>query len=311
MPLTKTEKLLTRPFTAAQAQAAGLSRHRLQALRREGAITTILYGVYAAAELRDSVDLRVAAVKLAMPPHTIVCDRTAAWLHGVDAFDFAELEWLPPVDVCVLPAKNRSRRDECKGSRRDLATEDVMDLVGVQVTTPLRTALDLGCNLSRPAALATLDAFLHAGYFNAVALHNEVRRFRRRRGVVQLRQLIRIVDPKAESPGESWTRLAILDAGLPAPDSQYVVVVNGAELFRLDLAYWRHRICVEYDGVQFHDTPEARAYDEMRRRWLREHGWTVIVVRKDDFTPEAMVRWTSELRAALESRHYHSSRRRR
>lgn len=304
MTSTRIDQLISRPFTAADAQAAGLPRHRLLKLRREGAIRPILYGVYVAAEVRDCVELRVAAVKLAMPPHTIVCDRTAAWLHGVDAFDFVDLEWLPPVDTCVLPANNRSRREQCKGSRRDLSADDVMDLVGLKVTTPLRTALDLGCSLSRPMALATLDALLHANYFNVAALCNEVRRFRRRRGVVQLRELIRLADPKSESYGESWTRLAILDAGLPPPESQFVITVHGVELFRLDLAYWRHRVCVEYDGVQFHDTAEARAYDEQRRRWLREHGWIVIVVRKEDFTPEAVARWTSELCAALQSRHY-------
>ena len=110
----------------------------------------------------------------------------------------------------------------------------------------------------------------------------ELERFAGRRGVIQLRQLIEIAHELAESPGESATRLAIIDAGLPPPELQHWVTVNGVPTYRLDLAYPAHRVAVEYDGREFHDSPEQRAKDAARRRWLREHGWTVIVVTKDD-----------------------------
>ncbi|MBA2559332.1 MAG: hypothetical protein H0V07_05485 [Propionibacteriales bacterium] len=94
-----------------------------------------------------------------------------------------------------------------------------MTLEGLTVTSPLRTGMDLGCGLHRRDALATLDWFLRLGYFNRVALSNELRRFARRRGVIQLRELAAIADGRAESPGESWTRLGLVDDGLPPPPS--------------------------------------------------------------------------------------------
>ena len=86
-------------------------------------------------------------------------------------------------------------------------------------------------------------------------------RYFRRRGVRQLRSLINLADPAAESPGESWTRLEILDSNLPAPQVQWWITRNGRRLYRLDLAYPGMKICVEYDGEEFHDSPEAREVD--------------------------------------------------
>ena len=295
-------QLLTAPFTRCQALGAGISKGELASMLRDRAVRRMLHAVYVAADIEDTVHLRVAAVKLVTAPHVVISDRTAAWIHGVDALDYAELELLPPIDTCVPPGRTRVRRDQCHGRSRDLDEGDIMEIDGVLVTTPLRTALDLASGLHRRNGLAVLDAFLHLGSFNRVALHDEVRRFARRRGVIQLRQLVAVADGRAESPGESWTRLELIDAGLPVPLLQLVVMWQGQALFRLDLAYAKHRICVEYDGIEFHDSREQRRHDESRREWLRQHGWIVIVVRKDDFSPEAIERWTREVREALRSR---------
>ena len=55
--------------------------------------------------------------------------------------------------------------------------------------------------------------------------------------MIQLRELIARVDTRAESARESWTRLAIHDAGLPRPTPQYWVLIDGHPTYRLDLAY--------------------------------------------------------------------------
>ena len=295
-------QLSASPFTFAAALAAGLSRHTLAALVRDRVVRRVLVGVYVSSAVVDSVELRVAAVRLVTAPHVVICDRTAAWLHGVDAFRYTELEVLPPIETCVPPDRTRLRRGECRGGRRDLEPGDVTELYGLRVTTPLRTAVDLGMRLRRSTALATLDAFLRMEAFNITALHSELRRFPGRRGIIQLRQLATIADGASESPGESWLRLGIVDAGLPSPCLQHVVTWQGRELFRLDLAYVKHKICIEYDGREFHDSQRQRQYDEDRRTWLREHGWIVIVARQEDLTPDAMAGLITRVRTALASR---------
>ena len=102
---------------------------------------------------------------------------------------------------------------------------------------------------------------------------------------------------RSESPG---CCLAIHDAGLPLPEPQYWIEIDGVAVYRLDFAYVRMRVAVEYDGIDAHEhTREQREHDEERRAWLRDHGWTVIVVRRGDFSRGALEHWLGELRQAL------------
>lgn len=287
------------PFTWSDAATAGITRRGLTALVETGRVRRVLRGVYQRTDVPDSLVNRAKAAALVMRPFTVVCDRTSAWLHGVDTFEFRELEILPPLETFVLRGYSRVRRRGCRGGRRDLLSNDLMVLEGVQVTTPLRTALDLACKLGRRDAIAALDGFMRECGVTREGLESELPRYRRRRGVVQLRQLVPLADWRSESPGESWTRIAILDAGLPAPEPQYWVQDRGRDLFRLDLAYSRSKVAVEYDGKDFHDSPEHRAADKARRTWLRDHGWTIIIVKKDSFSEESLNAWLGELRQAL------------
>ncbi len=159
--------------------------------------------------------------------------------------------------------------------------------------------MDLGCKLSRRDALAAMDALARVHGLTLAEMMRVVPRYFRRRGVIQLRELIPLVDGASESPGESWTRLEILDRGLPCPRLQHWVHVDGVPTYRLDLAYPHARVAIEYDGEEFHTSPEDRAADRVRRQWLRDNGWTVIVVTKHDFTAEGTDRWIRQIRDSL------------
>jgi hypothetical protein len=291
-----------RPFTLAQAASMGIKRNRVHAAVRDGVLRRVLRGVFVRADLDDTVEVRAEAAALVVSPASVIVDRTAAWIHGVDVFTYAEHDVLPRVESCVLRWNSRTRRDGIDGRTRDLTPEDIMVIGGVRVTTPLRTALDLGCNLRRRDALAALDQFMRVHGLTDADLGRAAVRYFRRRGVIQLRQLIPIADSRAESPRESWTRLEIVDAGLPAPEPQYWIRIDGVPTYRLDLAYPKCRIAVEYDGDEFHlRTEEQKRHDAKRREWLRRQGWTVVVVRNGDFTGAGLDRWIGELRAALRS----------
>lgn len=294
-----TPALCNVPFTAQQACGAGVSTKQLHGLAHAGMVRRVLRGVYVSTDLPDTLILRAKAASLVVSPFGVLCDRSAAWVHGVDTFAYRELEILPPLETFVLRDLPRIRRTGIVGGRRDLAARDVMDVVGIRVTTPLRTALDLGCSLGRRDALAGLDGFMRLHGVTLDDLRFELPRYFRRRGVIQLRHLIAVASPKAESPGESWTRMAMIDVGLPQPELQFEIHHAGRVIYRLDLAYPKHKICVEYDGREFHEAPERRRADAQRREWLRRHGWTVIVVTKDDFDAESVQAWTSEVRHGL------------
>lgn len=287
------------PFTWKDAQAAGIKRHQLTAMVDERKVRRVLQGVYVRADLPDDQTLRARAAALVMRPFGVLCDRSAAWLHGVDTFEFRELEILPPLETVVLRDHARARRRGCVGGERDLYPRDVCVVHGVRLTTALRTSLDLACTLSRRGGLAALDGFMKSHGITHHQMEVELLRFAGRRGVVQARSLVPLSDPRSESPAEAWTRLEILDAGLPAPEPQYWICEYGRPVFRVDLAYPRSRVIVEYDGREFHEGKENEDHDERRRDWLRRRGWTVIVVTKDDFKGPALDAWIGEVREAL------------
>lgn len=287
------------PFTFAQAAAAGASRKRFRRALAAGELRRVLRGVYAVGWAEDSVELRARALALVVRTHQVVCDRTAAWLHGVDVFGLTDKEVLPEVEVCALRGRAVTRLTGVDGRTRDLIPDDLMTVEGVRVTTPLRTALDLGCNLGKHRALGALDQFMRLHELRHGDMLVALPRFHGRRGVVQLRQLIPLADGRAESMRESWVRLDIHLAGLPKPELQYSIVVNGVERYRLDLAYPAHRVVVEYDGEEFHKrTDDQREKDETRRNWLRDHGWTVIVVDKQGIHDPSQA-WLDELAESL------------
>ncbi len=111
-----------------------------------------------------------------------------------------------------------------------------MELYGVTVTTPLRTALDLACNLRRREAMAAVNAFARSHGVTAEQMGAELRRFRGRRGVRQLRDLISLLEPLIESQRESWLWLEIHDHGLPLPVPQHWIDIDGVPTYRLDFA---------------------------------------------------------------------------
>ncbi len=287
---------LDAPFTARQALGYGVSRRRLRTLHGAGFVRRMLHEVYVAAQAADTVEARASALALVIPNTAVITDRTAAWLHGVDVLPRSALATVPPVSVFHTD-DTRVRRPGVTAGRRGLRADDVTDVHGVQVTTALRTTLDLGRLLWRFDALAAIDGFLRIGVPHDELLA-EIDRFRGYRGVRQLRALAPLGDGLAESPGESALRLYWYDAGLPPPTLQFWVYDDaGVPLHRLDITAPEFRYCAEYDGEEFHSSPADREHDARRRAWLAdERGWDIDVFTKVDvygskrFPPATLLR---------------------
>lgn len=297
-PATPGVALPPQPFLRSELLAQGVSRGAFYRLRAQGVIRAVLREVYVDAALPDTFVTRAAAAALVVAPGHVAVDRTAAAVHGVDALAYVEHETLPPVEACVVPGRRGSKRAGVRGRERDLGSEDVMKVAGMAVTTPLRTALDLGCHLRRREAFGAMCTLARRHGFGASDLCAALPRFAGRRGVVQLRELAPLVDPRFESPREAWVWLSLHDARLPLPEPQVQLEWEGGPTYRLDFGYRRAQVCVEYDGEDFHG-PDRRADDERRRAWLRARGWTVIIVRRGDFSGAALDRWLGEVRRAL------------
>lgn len=123
-----------------------------------------------------------------------------------------------------------------------------------------------GERMSPPlATIAQLTAALEAG---------------RRRGAAQLRQALGRVRTGSHSRTETWTRLSIIDAGLPEPELDHDVVDDrGTFLARVDMAYPLWRIAIEYEGTH-HGSVAQWESDIDRYARLEDAGWKVIRVTR-------------------------------
>ncbi len=76
---------------------------------------------------------------------------------------------------------------------------------------------------------------------------------------------------------ESLCRVRLVQAGLPAPDTQRVVRGRGGRRTgRVDVAWPQHRLVVETDGFAFHADRRSYGADRRRGNVLVLAGWRVL-----------------------------------
>lgn len=274
---------LDTPFSAAQAEHAGINRAQLADLQRHGYIRRMTRGVYVAAQALDTPLLRAHALRLVVPAGYVVTDESAGWLAGSRMILAPGAHrTAPPVSMFAMSRGHRLRNGLAVSGARGLRPTDIIEIGGVLATTPLRTALDLGRLRHRDRALAAMDQLLRLRHFQRDDLLREVVRFAGFRGVRQLRWLAPLADGRSESPGESALRLRVLQAGLPRPVPQMEIRdEDGTFLGRGDLVIEDLRLLVEYDGSHWHGSDRA-VHDAARRTRIAEAGWSVAVFRRRD-----------------------------
>jgi len=238
--------------------------------------------VYYRAGVVDDLALRIACLKLVVPDSVVVTDRSAAWLWGA-TMALAPNDHLTAPRVSVFcPPGHRLRNGLAASGERMLRPEDVREVDGLRVTSPLRTAADLGRLLHRDQAFAAMDALAALGDFVVPELVAATPRFKGYRGVIQLRELAPMVDPRSQSQAESILRLRWIDRGIPTPELQWSVPALGGGRYYLDLALPGPRFGAEYDGEEFHGEGQ-RSHDEVRRTWLRgPEDWIIVVIRRSN-----------------------------
>ncbi|BBX71644.1 type IV toxin-antitoxin system AbiEi family antitoxin domain-containing protein [Mycolicibacterium psychrotolerans] len=249
-----------------------LTRRRFEAAVNTGVLERLWQGIYCVGEPTDQLRLRGLDLSCGRP--VAVCLGTAAAMFGFDTEQPAELHVLDPPRCALRNA------DGLVVHRRDGAPLVVVD--GRRATSPAWTAVEVARALRRPRALATLDAALRSGTCSRPDLWRAAVEQKGRRGIVAVRDLLPLADPRSESPMESEARLAMLDGGLPVPELQYEIVDGNGDLRRLDFAWPDDRVAAEYDGVAWHSGPEAMVSDRRRQNALADVDWTVVPIVSDD-----------------------------
>ena len=106
------------------------------------------------------------------------------------------------------------------------------------------------------------------------------------RGIRQARLVAELADGRAQLPGESISRLWMLQLGLPAPELQFEVDLSDGTYAYLDFAWPEFGVWGEFDGQVKYSDPamlNGRTADEVReaqrersRAIARVTGWTEV-----------------------------------
>lgn len=275
-----------------------IPRRAMQTKLARGELVKVWPGIYSLQQ--PDLRIRLRGLDLRTGHRVACCLGTAANLYGFDTEGCRDLHVLNP------PESRLRSAGDLVVHRRDDAPLRVFK--GRPVTTPAWTAVEVARGLARPRALATLDAALRTGLVSRAELLTAADGQQRRRGMAHVRQLIQLANGKAESPMESEARLVMHDGGLPDPVLQHWIIDLEGRAWRVDFAWPEAGLVVEYDGVEFHSSPEDFRRDRQKWAALQEMNWTVLPVIADDVRerPEIMLR---RIRARLTSAHLRTAER--
>lgn len=271
---------LDRPFHRREAIAAGVSDRQLAVWCERGLLVHPIRGVYHAAHLVADLELRLACLRLVVPEDAVVTDRTAGWLHGASMVLAPNDHLVVPRVSMFRPAGYRLRNELAASGERTFLDDEVVELGGVRVTSPLRTACDLGRMRHRESAFCALEAMARTGKVDLAELVHVATgpRFRGYRWVTNLKDLAPRAGGLTQSPPEAVLLLRWDDCpDLPRPRPQVPVPSPTGGSYFVDVGVEGLRYGAEYDGVEWHG-PERRARDVARRGWLRdEQDWLIDV----------------------------------
>jgi predicted transcriptional regulator of viral defense system len=286
--------------------ADGHSADELRARLRDGELTRLRPGVYLPGPEPDDRDARhrlaVHAAFIDLADGAVASHGSAAVLHGLPTWG-VPLERVQVTKVRAYGGR-RQQRTHVRVCRLDPDEVTVVD--GIPVTTIERTVVDLARSLPFEPAVALGDAALAAHLAAADGLVEALRRSAHRPGCIRARRVIAFLDGRSESVGESRSRVAIREAGLPAPVPQWEVRdARGRLLGRTDFGWPEWLVVGEFDGrIKYGrllrpglDAAEIVYREKLREDELRAEGLTVVRWNWADLA--AFERKASRLRSAL------------
>ncbi len=278
------------PILRSRLLDAGFTDDELRRARRRGDIATLDAGAYA-----DATDprlqqpgyrhrLRIAAAMTRVAGDAVVSHVSAAVLHDLPVWG------LPLGRVHVT----RPRRTGGGVSRRlhvhtaRLAPHEIDEIAGTAVTSPARTLTDIARSAEFEQAVAVADAALHRHLVDRAALAAAAERAASWPGAPAARRVVAFADPRAESVGESRSRVAMARHGVATPVLQWEVTgADGLLLGTADFGWPEHGWAAEFDGSAKYGRllrPGQQPADAVVAEKLREDAMRSVL--------RGLTRWT-------------------
>lgn len=198
-----------------------------------------------AAAPADRHRLRAAEVGAAMVGNAVISHQSAALLHRLE---LPPME-LPRVHVTWPGSAGRRGTANIHPHRGALEDADVVLVGGVPVTSVTRTLFDVARSTPPAVGISAADSALRRGTVFSAEMVALLARTVKIRGHGRAARVFEFADCRAESVGESITRLRLAQLGVPDPELQVVLAdasYRGA--IRVDLEVVCFGIVIEFDG---------------------------------------------------------------
>jgi hypothetical protein len=201
----------------------GYTANDVERMRRSGELTRLRRGAYSwpvEADLSPEGRHRqlIAGTVPQLRSPATVSHVSAAVMHGLPVWP----EALDRVHLTRPRVGGGKTRTLLRIHSSDLASDDVLLLDGIPVTSLARTVGDLGRHLPLDQAAAAGDRALRDG-LRPEELELVVDRSRGWPGSARALLMARLLDRRSESAGESVSRIRMHEAGLPVPEPQLSV----------------------------------------------------------------------------------------
>ncbi len=236
--------------------------------RRTRPLTRLRRGVYSPDLPADPVERHRWLAQAALATHRNVVlshvSAALAWDLPVMTGDLSRV-MLSRVGPLSTP---HERHDGVRVFGSELDSRDVTHRLGLPVTSPERTILDCARYLRFRPALALADAAAHKRLLDEKTLRRLLSQMRGWKGIGRAREVLATVDPKSESPGESWTRDVLLRLGFEV-ESQFEVYWSGRFIGRADFRVRGTWVLIEFDGHSKYGLATDAPADALWREKLR------------------------------------------
>jgi hypothetical protein len=252
-------------ITRAQLLSIGLGSRAIDYRIAAGRLIPVYAGVYAVGHVNITPLGRATAAVLACGERAVLSYGSAASLWGINKY------WDMPLEV-TAPTVHTHKGIRVHRSRT-LLRRDITRQLGVRVTSPERTVLDIAPRLSDKRLRRVVNDARNAGFVHLDALGDVLVRNPTHPGSKRLRTFVDTPRNPTRSPLEDDFIEFCKRYGLPVP------VTNTYLLgYEIDALFPVERVIVELDGPRFHEDFER---DRDRDADLLAAGYpTVRITRK-------------------------------
>jgi very-short-patch-repair endonuclease len=275
-----------------QLRDVGLGSDAIAYRVKVGRLIAVHAGVYAVGHLPTSPIDRAAGALLACGPGAVLSHGSAASLWGI------RKTWSAPFDVTV--PSDRPRRGIHIHRSRALTRRDIRIQLGLHVTSPARTLLDVARTLSDKGLTRAVNDLRLSNHLRLPDLAELLKRLPKHPGAKRLQPFIK--DPTGPTRSELEDAFVKFTRRYGLPTPQMNTTVNGYEV---DALFPEHGVIVELDGYGFHSDRESFEGDRERDAKMLAAGLPTVRVTWERIDarpgPEA-----DRLRAILEAaKHRH------